>query len=103
MRFRDAELRGIPVITKSGQKVGKLVAYVIDAERHDVAQYVVSRTSLLAKILPDELLVAPSQVISLDAEMMGVADGAVEERAEARHIAERAAEAASGGTHSMKA
>ena len=103
MRFRDAELRGIPVITKSGQKIGKLAAYIIDAERHEVAQYVVSRSSLLSKILPDELLIAPGQVVSLDAEMMVVEDNAVGERAEARRIAERTAEAASGGANSMKA
>jgi sporulation protein YlmC with PRC-barrel domain len=103
MRFRDADLRGIPVVTKSGEKLGKLAAYVIDAERHEVAQYVVSRSSLLAKILPDELLIAPVQVISLDAEMMVVEDGAVAERAEARGIAQRSAEASPGGANSMKA
>ncbi|MEY4745176.1 MAG: PRC-barrel domain [Candidatus Parcubacteria bacterium] len=103
MRFRDADLRGVPVVTKSGEKIGKLAAYVIDAERHEVAQYVVSRSSLLSKIMPDELLIHPTQVISLDAEMMVVEDAAVTERAEARRIAEHAAEAAPGGTSSMKA
>ncbi|HSD12845.1 MAG TPA: PRC-barrel domain-containing protein [Patescibacteria group bacterium] len=103
MRFRDADLRGVPVVTKSGDKVGKLAAYVIDAGRHEIAQYVVARSSLLSKILPDELLVHPDQVVSLDAEMMVIEDAAVTERAEARRIAERAAEAASGGTSSMKA
>lgn len=100
MRHRDAELRGVPVITKSGEKVGKLAAFVIDAEHHEVAQYVVARSSLLSSIMPDELLVHPSQVISLDAEMMVVEDAAVAERAEARRIAERAAEPAPGGTSS---
>src|SRR5258708_5428976 len=96
MRFRDVELRGIPVITKSGQKVGKLAAYVIDAERHEVAQYVVTRSRLLSRILPEELLIDRSQVVSLDAEMMVVNDGAVPERAEARKMIEPVAEAATG-------
>lgn len=103
MRFRDADLRGVPVVTKSGEKVGKLAAYVIDTERHEVAQYVVARSSLLSKIIPDELLVHPDQVVSLDAEMMVIEDAAVTERAEARRMAERAAEAAPGSTSSMKA
>ncbi|HTK04026.1 MAG TPA: PRC-barrel domain-containing protein [Candidatus Eisenbacteria bacterium] len=103
MRFRDADLRGIPVVTKGGEKIGKLAAYVIDAEHHEIAQYVVARSSLLSSILPDELLVHPGQVISLDAEMMVVEDSAVSERAEARNIAERAAEAAPGGATHMKA
>jgi sporulation protein YlmC with PRC-barrel domain len=96
MRFRDVELRGIPVITKSGQKVGKLSAYVIDADRHEVAQYVVVRSRLLSRLLPDELLVDRSQVVSLDAEMMVINDNAVTERAEARKMIEQAAEAATG-------
>lgn len=103
MRYRDADLRGIPVITKSGEKVGKLAAIVIDAEHHEVAQYVVARASLLSSIIPDELLVHPGQVVSLDGEMMVVEDAAVAERAEARRIAERSAETAAGGTSSMKA
>lgn len=103
MRFRDADLRGVPAVTKSGEKVGKLAAFVIDAGRHEVAQYVVARSSLLSKILPDELLVHPDQVVSLDADMMVIEDAAVTERAEARRMAEHAAEAASGGTSSMKA
>ena len=96
MQYRDVELRGIPVITRSGQKIGKLAAYVIDAEHHEVAQYVVSRSSLLSRILPDELLVNRSQVISLDSEMMVVQDGLVAERAAERR-AKRPAEAATTG------
>ncbi|HTM69034.1 MAG TPA: PRC-barrel domain-containing protein [Candidatus Binatia bacterium] len=101
MRYRDADLRGIPVITKSGDKVGKLAAFVIDAEHHEVAQYVVARASLLSSIMPDELLVHPGQVVSLDGEMMVVEDAAVTERAEARQLAKRAAEPAAGGTSTM--
>ena len=102
MQSRDVELRGLPVITRSGQKLGKLSAYVIDAEHHEVAQYVVTRSSLLARILPDELLVHRSQVVSLDAEMMVVDDGVVTEKAVERKIT-HPAEAASAGSASSSA
>ncbi len=88
MRFRDVDLRGIPVVTKSGEKIGKLVGFVVDAERHEIAQYAVAKSTLLSKILPDEFLIRPSQVISIDAEKMVVEDGVVAEKAA---VAERAA------------
>lgn len=84
MQFRDVELRGIPVVTKSGQKLGKLAAYVIDVEHHEIAQYVVSGAGLLSKLMPDELLVGREQVITLDNEQMVVHDAVVEEKAEAK-------------------
>ena len=102
MRYRDTDLRGIPVITKSGEKVGKLSAFVLDAEHHEVVQYVVARASLLSSIIPDELLVHRGQVISIDAEMMVVEDAAVAEKAEARQIAKHAEQTANGAS-SMKA
>ncbi len=101
MRFRDSDLRGVPVVTRSGQKVGKLAAIIVDSDRHEVAQYAVARSLLLAKIVPDELLVHPSQVVSLDGERMVVEDGAVAERA-AAEMARGSAEAASNGASTMR-
>lgn len=103
MQYRDVELRGIPVITRSGQKVGKLSAYVIDAEHHEVAQYVVTRSSLLARILPDELLVHRSQVVSLDAEMMVIEDAVVTEKAAERAMPHPTEAAQAGGASASTA
>jgi sporulation protein YlmC with PRC-barrel domain len=104
MRFRDADLRGIPVQTKSGQKVGKLKAFVIDAEHHEVSQYVVAKAgTLLSKIMPDEFLVHRSQVVSMDGDRMIILDAAVTEAAEVvRRMTEHVAEPASHGASSMK-
>ncbi len=103
MQYRDVELRGIPVITRSGQKLGKLSAYVIDAEHHEVAQYVVTRSSLLARILPDELLVHRSQVVSLDSEMMVVDDNVITEKAAERKMAHPAETAPASGASASTA
>ena len=103
MRFRDADLRGIPVQTKTGDKVGKLLAFVIDADHHEVTQYVVARSSLLSKIIPDEFLVHRSQVISIDADRMVINDAAVTEAAEVvRRMTEHVTEPAPHGASSMK-
>jgi uncharacterized protein YrrD len=95
MRYRDVELRGIPAVTKSGEKLGKLVAFEIDTAHHEVTHYVVSRTSLFARLLPSELLVAPGQVVSIDTDLMVVEDGAVAVREEKKAMPMGAEAAAS--------
>jgi sporulation protein YlmC with PRC-barrel domain len=98
MRYRDSDLRGVPVTTKSGRKLGKLAAFVVDPEHHEVRQYVVTKATLISKLFPDELLIAPAQVISLDADLMVVEDGAVAEKAEAVALP-KGAEAAPHAMH----
>lgn len=97
MRFRDVDLRGIPAVTKSGQKLGKLVAFEIDTVAHAVSHYIVARSSLLSALMPDELLIAPVQVVSLDDDLLVVEDEAVKERAEARAVPAQAEVSPVGG------
>jgi len=72
MRLRDKEIRGLPVVTTDGEKIGKLAGFVVDTETHAVVQYVVTKSRLLSALLPKELLVHPSQVVSVDDEKMVV-------------------------------
>lgn len=81
MRYRDKELRNVPVETRSGTVLGKLSGYVMDSESHKVIQYVVKKAHPLAKILPSELFVHSDQVISIGLERI-VVDDAVETVAE---------------------
>ncbi|MFA6604017.1 MAG: PRC-barrel domain-containing protein [Patescibacteria group bacterium] len=93
MRLRDNELRGLPVFSRDGSRIGKLKALVIDSESHTVAQYVVAKSRSLSALLPQELLVHPTQVISLDDEKMVVKDEFIAVEA-AEAVALRGAEAA---------
>ena len=77
MRYRDKELRNVPVETKSGNILGKLSGYVLDSGSHKVIQYVVKKAHPLAKILPSELLVHTDQVVSIEKDKI-VVDDAVE-------------------------
>ena len=72
MRLSDKEMRGLPVVTTGGEKIGKLAGFVVDAETHAVVQYVVAKSRSLSALLPKELLVHPSQVVSVDDEKMVV-------------------------------
>lgn len=81
MRYRDKELRNVPVETKSGTMLGKLSGYVMDSESHKVVQFIVKKAHPLAKILPSELLVHSDQVISIEPNRI-VVDDAVEAASE---------------------
>lgn len=77
MRLRDSELRGLPVFTAAGERVGTVADVVLDVAAHAVAQYAVTRSRSLSDLLPGELLVAPVRVQRLDAEAMIVDDDTV--------------------------
>ena len=105
MRLSDKELRGLPVVTKTGDKVGKVSGLVVDGDNHAVVQYVVAKSRLLSAILPKELLVHPSQVVSIDEEKMVVKGEFIAvEAAEAIAMAEpqRAAGAVSSMSRSAR-
>ncbi|MBI4458395.1 PRC-barrel domain-containing protein [Candidatus Uhrbacteria bacterium] len=75
--LRDSQLRGLPVSTKSGEKVGKIAAVIFDPATHAVSRYAVRRGRTISRLLPGELLIHPNQVVSLDEEKMVVIDAAV--------------------------
>ena len=98
--FTDKELRGIPVFTKSGDKLGKIAGIVVDAARHEVREYAVSKSRLLSALLPDDLLIRPAQVIELTAERMIVDDASVSERVAKAVLPKHAAHAVESGAAS---
>lgn len=99
----DKELRGIPVFTKGGDKLGKIAGVVIDAEYHEIHEYAVSKSRLLSALLPDDLLIHRSQVIELTAERMVVDDASVSERVAEAVLPKQAARAMESGAHSSRA
>jgi sporulation protein YlmC with PRC-barrel domain len=99
----EKELRGIPVYTKSGDKLGKIAGVVIDAEHHEVRDYAVSKSRLLSALLPDDLLINRSQVIELTAERMTVDDAAVAKKVAEAIMPQPAAHVLETGAHSSRA
>ncbi|MFA5092154.1 MAG: PRC-barrel domain-containing protein [Candidatus Paceibacterota bacterium] len=81
MRYRDSHLTGVPVYTRSGNHVGRLVGFVIESDTHEVVQYAVKKSGTLELILPKEFLVNRTQVVSVSDEKMVVEDAAVAEKA----------------------
>jgi len=103
MRLRDSELRGLPVFTASGERLGTVAGVVLDVTAHAVAQYAVTRARSLSDLLPGELLVAPGRVQRLNAEMMVVDDDLMTATAaEKAVVMPQAVEAPLSGTAQMK-
>jgi sporulation protein YlmC with PRC-barrel domain len=88
MRILDSDLRGLSVVTETGDPVGKISGFMFDIDTHSIIHYVVSKSRLLPALLPDELIVHHSQVISVDEEKMVVKGGLseVEERTKALQV-----------------
>ena len=101
MQFRDNILRSVPVFTKSGNKLGKLIGFMLDVNHHVVQQYIVARSRSLSRIVSGELLISPSQVISLDDEKMIVDDMVLV--LDAAEVAARRPESAMNGVASRTA
>ncbi|HTK60516.1 MAG TPA: hypothetical protein VL283_04945 [Candidatus Baltobacteraceae bacterium] len=84
----DKTLLRLPVETKSGTRLGRVVGFEFDAETHAILRYRVRPKGLAAAMLKRPLLVAREQVLSIDAEKMIVDDnvGKAMELAQAKAI-----------------
>ena len=76
MQLSHRQILGIPVETKSGQKLGVVVSFEIDSEQQIVSRYVV-KPALVPRILASELIINAVQVISLTNEKLIVEDSVV--------------------------
>lgn len=68
------QLLQLPVETRSGQSIGRVVDLEFDAAEQRIWRYHVSQGSVFFK---NKLLISPSQVISLSEQKMVVEDGVV--------------------------
>lgn len=77
MRINSKQLMGLPVITKSGQDLGKVVSVDIDVDSGRLTTIRVKTRGLVKGLLDTDLLVDWSQVVSIDAERVVVQDASV--------------------------
>ncbi len=74
------QLFHLPVETVSGQKLGRVIDVEIDQETHGVARYHIAKGELVIPGLSTgTLLVAPSQVVSINDKKMVVDDALVQD------------------------
>lgn len=79
--FLKKDLIGLPVETRSGMPVGKLIDVEIDQEAHLVANYQVKATRLLPGLFSKSLMVSRQQIVSVSKEKIVVEDNVLKEKA----------------------
>lgn len=73
MLIPHKQLLGLPVETKSGDKLGLIDGFNLESDSHLIYQYLVKPAGL-SKIFSQELIINRQQVLSLSAEKMVVDD-----------------------------
>jgi sporulation protein YlmC with PRC-barrel domain len=76
MIISSSDLINLPVFTQNGQHVGKVDSFEINLETNAVSQYFI-KTGLIKGLWHQQLMVSPSQVISIDKEKMIIADNCI--------------------------
>jgi len=74
MHILASQLIGLPVVTKSGQPLGRIVDLEIAVDSHAIGAYHVRSRWNIAGLLGRNLLIVPRQVISITAQRMTVED-----------------------------
>lgn len=78
MRLSKSQLLHLPVETRSGRQLGKIVDFTIDTATQTLVQYHVKSSTFVPGLFEQKLLVGRDEVISLTNEKMIVEDSAVE-------------------------
>lgn len=68
------QLKNLPVYTKSNDFIGKIKDVEINCDSHTVSRYVIKSSDVVKRIAGEEIIISPSQVISLDEQKMVVED-----------------------------
>lgn len=74
MIIDDRHLIGLRVVTRAGRVVGQIKRVHINVDTHVVSHYVVGQ-GMLPNVFGNELLISPSQVLSISDKVMTVLDG----------------------------
>ena len=78
--INSKKMQGVPVRTASGQQVGKLISFDVDADRGRIEALRVRMSRSMPALLNKEAYVSWSQIVSMDEKEIVVRDGVVVER-----------------------
>jgi len=79
MKILSSDLINLPVFTQSGQHLGRVDSFEVDIDSQAITKYHV-KTGLIKGLWHQQLLIDPSQVISISKEKMIIEDNAVKEK-----------------------
>ena len=70
-------LINLPVLTESGEDVGRIADFEIDTDSQKISTYLVKPGRFLSGLFSGNLIIKPAQVITISQEQMIVEDNAV--------------------------
>ena len=73
-------LINLPVRTESGEEVGRITDFEIDADSQKIFAYYVKPGRFFSGLFSGNLIIKPAQVIAISQEQMTVEDNAVKEK-----------------------
>ncbi len=77
MNVSSKRLEGASVVTKSGQRLGKLVSLELDADTGKLTAVTVRPQGVAAALLENDLVIPWAQIVSLSEKRIVVADATV--------------------------
>jgi len=75
-------LTNLPVITESGQLLGKISKIEIDTDTQSIINYFIKSTNIVKGLLEGELIINKNQVIAITQEKVIVEDNVYKKRVE---------------------
>lgn len=80
MNLNKNQLINLPVYTKSGQKLGRVVNFEFNTQLQEIVKYYIKAENIIKELIEKDLVISAEQVISIDDEKMVVEDLAVKEK-----------------------
>ena len=80
MNLTSQEIINLKVETKSGQKLGRVADFIIDANTYTITTYHIKSKNIIEGLFKNELIINQSQVITIDKEKMVVEDNVITEQ-----------------------
>ena len=74
MFINSSQLKNLPVYAKSGDFLGRVEEAEIDANSQMIARYIVKSSRIVKRLTSQKLVIAASQVVSLDSKKLVVED-----------------------------
>lgn len=80
MILKKQDIINLPVYTQSGNHLGKVADFELSTSSHLIERYIIRSGLIVGGILQKDLLISPSQVISITQEKMIVEDTLIRQK-----------------------
>ncbi|MBU1131486.1 PRC-barrel domain-containing protein [Patescibacteria group bacterium] len=80
MNLSTRQLKNLPVYSKNDDCLGKIKEIEIDSNSHNITKYIIKSSQITERLAGAELIISPSQVVSIDNQKMIVEDNIIRDK-----------------------